>query len=411
MKILMLTNFYPPIIGGMGHHVQSVSRELVKRGHEVIVCTTAQRALPMRGTDNGVTVLRLKGLFQQMPFLFKDPGQRHHPPARDPAISRSLKRIIDEQKPNVINAHGWMLFSLLPWVKRYDIPLVLSLMDCEFICPKQSLVCDGDSLCDHPFTPRCITCGKTTYGLAKSIATYCGIRDSRRKLKLVDRFIAISTSTKRVNVTYLGLNDEDVEVIPCFYDPDTEGKIIDPESNPELPDDFILFVGALSPHKGTEVLLRAYRKLNTQTKLVLIGSRHPDYHYVTGDSVVVLENAPRDVVMSAMSRCRFAVFPSIWAEGFGIVAIEAMSHSKAVIASDIGGLKDIVVDGDTGFLVAPGDAEKLAASMEQLLKDPRKAVEMGLRGHERFTENFTPDAVMPRITDLYERLIHEHANV
>ena len=406
MKILMLTNFYPPILGGMGQHVRSISLELVKRGHEVTVCTTAQQSLPPYEEELGVEIIRTQGSFQRVPFLFRDPDKRHHPPSCDWAIGRKLKQIIKQYKPDIVNAHGWMVYSTLPWIKKCEIPLVLGLMDCEFICPKQSLIHSGDSLCDHPFTSECIACGRGTYGWLKSTATYFGIKTNKNRLQLVDKFIAISSFTKQINTKYLGLRDADVEVIPCFYDPALDEQTTQAEpTEVNLPEDFILFVGALSPHKGTEVLLDAYHKLNTQTKLVLVGSTHPDYHYKEDDRVVVFENAPRALVLAAMSRCRFAVFPSIWAEGFGIVAIEAMSHKKAVIASDIGGFKDTVVDSETGLLITPGDEDKLSKAIDRLLKNPREAADMGQKGYERFNKNFTPDVVIPRITELYEELL------
>ena len=156
MKIMMLSNFYPPIVGGMGRHVQSVSLELVKRGHDVTVCTTAQQDLPQYEEEGGVKIQRIQGFFQRIPFLFRDPAKRHHPPIYDWSIAQKLKRVIEEQRPDIIHAHGWMLYSILPWEKDYQIPLLVTLLDCEFICPKQSLVSIEDSLCDEPFTRKCI---------------------------------------------------------------------------------------------------------------------------------------------------------------------------------------------------------------------------------------------------------------
>lgn len=408
MKILMLSEFYPPIAGGMGRYVQSVSRELVKRGHEVKVCTTAQQDLPKYEEEDGVKILRIPGFFQRIPFLFKDPAKRYHPPTYDWSIAKQLRRVIEEQRPSVIHAHGWMLYSILPWEKDFKIPLLVTLVDCEFICPKRSLLSNTNVLCDEPFTKNCIACGRDSYSLVKALAAYYGVKTNKKKLKSVDKFIAISSFTKQINAKHLGLSDNDIVMIPPFYDPDIDRQ---EEKAVDLPEDFILFVGALAPYKGTEVLAEAHQKLNTQTKLLLMGYSHPDYHYESREGVMVVENAPRSVVMQAMSRCRFAVFPSMWAEGFGIVAIEAMSRKKAVIASDIGGLKDVVVDQQTGILVPPNDLDKLADAISHLLERPELASEMGARGYERFMKHYTPDAVIPRIVDLYESLKKEEAEV
>jgi len=165
-----------------------------------------------------------------------------------------------------------------------------------------------------------------------------------------------------------------------------------------------LFVGALVPGKGINVLSEAFQKLDTKTKLVLIGGKHPDYQYRSTKDILVIEDAPHDVVMQAMSRCRFAVFPSIWPEPFGTVAIEAMSQKKAVIACDVGGLKSVVVDKQTGILVPPKDADKLTEAISYLQQSPDTASEMGQRGYERWRKNYTSEAVIPRIIDVYQSL-------
>jgi len=260
-----------------------------------------------------------------------------------------------------------------------------------------------NAICNEPLTRDCIACGRDSYGLAKSIAAYVAARKCKKKLKLVDKFIAVSSFIKEVYCKHLGLSQDKVEMIPNFYDADKEEKW--GQSAVALPSDFMLFVGTISAHKGVNILLEAYQKFSPQTKLVLIGSTHPDYRYESTEGIEVIKNAPHEVVMQAMSRCRFAVFPSIWPDPCPTVAFEAMSQSKAVIASDIGGLKDIVLDGETGILVPPNDSNKLAEAIARLLKGPELAAEMGERGYERFKENYTPEVVIPRIEDVYQSLV------
>jgi glycosyltransferase involved in cell wall biosynthesis len=401
MKILMLTQDYPPIIGGGGRYVQSLSRELASRGSEVIVCTPWAQGLLRYEQGKGIAIHRLQGFSQRIPFLYKDSTRRFHPPVRDWVITNRLRRIVEKERPDMMHAYGWMLYSALPLKKDFRTPIVVNLQDYGFLCPKMSLLKDKGALCDETFTRKCIACGREFYGLTKSLAAYYGVKTNKKKLKLVDKFIAVSSFVKQAHVKHLGLNVNDVVVIPHFYDPEIE------ETGEEVafPDDFVLFVGALSPHKGVDVLLEAYRKLKTQAKLVLIGHTHPDHHYRSTENVFIIENAAHNVVMQAMSRCRFAVFPSIWPDPFPIVTIEAMSQGKAVIASAVGGLIDGVVDGETGILVPPNDSDKLAEAIACLLKRPELSLRMGASGYQRFIENYTPDAVMPRILDLYHSLM------
>ena len=89
--------------------------------------------------------------------------------------------------------------------------------------------------------------------------------------------------------------------------------------------------------------------------------------------MTVLENVPHAGVMAAWDRCLFGVVPSVWPEPLGVVSLEAMSRSKAVIGSAVGGITDIVVDGETGFLTEPGDVDELAARMAELIANPERA--------------------------------------
>jgi glycosyltransferase involved in cell wall biosynthesis len=402
VKILMLSSLYFPLLGGIVTSVRSISSELSKRGHDVIIGTVRQRDLPAYEEKDGVKVYRLDGLFQKIPFLFRDPTRKWHPPAQDWLITRKLAAIIKREKPDIIHAHDWILYSALPLKRNFDIPLLLHLHGTGFLCPMTTSLTSKNTVCDEPVTRKCISCTKDSYGLARALAAYYGIKRNKDKLKSIDRFIAVSSFVKEFHLKHLGLEDKDIVVIPNFYTAgidEVKGKAA------ELPDDFILFVGWLKPHKGVDALIEAYQKLKTETKLVLIGLEDPAYHYQGTESILIIKNAPHNVVIQAISRCRFAVFPSIFPDPFPYVAIEAMSQKRAVIASNSGGLKDAVVDKETGILVPPNDSDKLAEAISYLLERPQVASEMGEIGYERFMKNYTPDVVVPRIIDVYQSLI------
>jgi glycosyltransferase involved in cell wall biosynthesis len=331
---------------------------------------------------------------------------RYHPPIPDWLLTRQLAGIIAAEQPDILHTHGWILYSVLPLKKKLNIPLVNTLHGYELYCPK-ALLLKKKAICQQTVGCHCILCSLGHYGLAKSLACYYGVRTNKDKLKSVNKFIAVSSFVKEANCQALRLRDEDVVVIPNFH---TGTTATDGAKAGDFPQDFILFVGFLWPHKGVEVLIEAYQKLKTPTKLVLIGYVHPDYRYQSTENLLVIENAPHDTVMTAMSRCRFAVFPSAWPEPFGHVAIEAMSQKKAVIASDIGGLKDIVVDKESGLLVPPGDSDRLREAMALLLEKPEKASKMGEKGYDLFLQNYTPEVVIPRTINLYQSLIRVKGN-
>jgi len=401
MKILMLSDTYHPLLGGIEMHVASLARQLSEREHQVTVCTIRQRNSLKYEEQAGVKIHRLGGFFQKIPYLFKDRARKWHPPAQDWLISRRLSEIIQDESPDIIHTHGWILYSLPLSRKGTEIPVVHTLHDYRLFCPK-ILLMKKTALCADVLTKGCIVCMRHPYGLLRALSAFYGVRTNRNKIKSVDKFIAPSSFVKEAHVKYLGISDQQIVVIPNFYEPVTDGET---KGVAELPNEFILFVGWLMPHKGIDVLIKAYQKLNTRTKLLIIGVEHSDYHYESIGNILVLDNAPHEVVMQAMSKCRFVVYPSICPDSCPLVTFEAMSQSKAIIASDIGGFRDIVVDDKTGILVSPNNVDELAEAIAHLLQRPALTFAMGNRGYERYIEFYTADVIIPRIISVYESLV------
>ena len=98
------------------------------------------------------------------------------------------------------------------------------------------------------------------------------------------------------------------------------------------------------------------------------------------------------------------VVPSL-GEGFGMVALEAMERARPVIASAVGGLPEIVADGETGIVVPPAEADALAEAIATLAGDLPRAAEMGRAGRTRALEEFTPERCVERVEALYERAL------
>jgi glycosyltransferase involved in cell wall biosynthesis len=102
------------------------------------------------------------------------------------------------------------------------------------------------------------------------------------------------------------------------------------------------------------------------------------------------------------------VCPSLY-EGFGIAIVEAMAAGRPVVASNTGGIPEIVADGDTGLLVPPGNPTALAEAIASLLSDPARARAMGARGRQRVRERFLVETAVQRHQKLYESLLARHA--
>ena len=398
MRILWLSDFYPPYIGGLERHVQMVAGELAAREHQVSVATIWHEAAPGFEQDNGVKVYRLKGLTQRAPYLSSDAKRGFHPTAPDPFIIKGLLKIIDGESPQIVIASGWILYSYLPIKARSNARLLVRHHDYAFICPKRTLFIK-DSVCAGPGLVKCYPCTADHYGLIKGTAITTSFRFFSQFHGLVDRHLPISHFVAEAIGLSGRLPPDSVRVVPAPV-PDAifEYKPCDTPPS-ELPQggDYILFVGALTRAKGLEVLLDAYRGLENRAKLVLIGTDWPESPSSYPEGVIVIKNAPHGFVMEAFNHCLFSVVPSLWAEPFGQVAVEAMAASKPVVASARGGLTDIVIDQETGILVAPGDAALLHDAMLKLIDDANLRRRLGSEGYWRAKRQFTCTQVTNQI--------------
>ena len=409
MRILIASDVYPPEPRGGARHFQLLAKHLNQRGHKVAVCTTAFPGYARYTEEDGLPVYRMHGLFSRIPFLYQVHAGRFPPPLTDWILSRGLRKVIERHKPDVVHTQGWIIQSVISALGEYNIPLVMSLLDYRAICPAAGMV-PYAGVCGMSLGLPCVACSRTLYGAgplgtAKSLAAYIKTRGNKSKFHRVNRLIAISTYMKKMHVEHLGMDASRFTVIPPFHDYETGGGM---EVSDLLPEDFMLFVGALTPAKGVDVLIEAYRRLSTETRLVMIGIEYPNYKYSFQDSrIILIRNPARDVVLDAYRKCRFVVFPSVWPEPAGRVAFEAMAYRKAVVASGTGGITDIVVDNETGILVPPGDSDALAQAMKHLLDNPQHAVKMGQLGYDRWMRLFTPDAVIPQIEKVHQSILTE----
>jgi glycosyltransferase involved in cell wall biosynthesis len=409
MRVLMLSQFYPPIIGGGAIHARSLGIELVSRGHDVAVVTLWHQGQAEFELDRGVRVYRVRSSMRRAPWLFGDEGRQYAPPFPDPEVMLALRRIILHEQPEIVHAHNWLVYSFLPLKAWSGARLIVTLHSYDLVCAKTTLLYQGSS-CDGPGFTKCLGCAAESYGLAKGIPTVLShwVMDLIRR-GAVDMFLPVSQPAAVGN----GLVGSRLpfQVIPNFLP--SEAGVPEGDIEPylaQLPsEDYLLFAGALSRQKGVDVLLRAYAGLPKAPPLVLIGYPTPEWSILSvdcPDNVFVLKAWPRYAIMEAWRRSMLALAPSVVPETFGMVVMEAMSTGCPVIASRIGGLVDLVADGETGFLVQPGDSLALQQAIERLLADPDLRRRMGQAALRKVVE-FQASTVVPRIEQVYEELLQK----
>ncbi|MDQ2903850.1 MAG: glycosyltransferase family 4 protein [Chloroflexota bacterium] len=405
MRILMLAQFYPPIIGGEERHVRNLSIELAARGHHVAVATLWHEGLAEVEVEQGVHIYRVRGSMQRIARLFSEKGRQHAPPFLDPEVLWALRDIIKRERPMIIHAHNWIVHSFLPLKAWSKAKLVVTLHDYSLVCAIKRLMYQN-MVCTGPRPSKCLACASAHYGRAKGSATTLGTAFSRAlEQTAVDMFLPVSQAV--AEGTQLAKHRLAYRVIPNFV-PDTL-ETEDDATHPlleQLPqENYLLFVGDIVRDKGVEVLFEAYSEMHNALPLVLIGRPGERLSIDTPQNTVNLRSWPHEAVMGAWRRCTIGLVPSIWPDPCPTVAMEAMTMGRPVIASRIGGLVDIISDAQTGLLVAPGDPRALRAAIQCLLDDPARREHMGCMAKHRVAE-FQARTVVPRIEQVYEEVWH-----
>ena len=409
MRILQLTDFYHPVIGGLEQHVATLSGELARLGHTVTVATLASGGLPAEEIIEGVRVLRIRGWAQRLTGLYADDAHLFHPTAPDPGAVAALRRVLAQVRPDVVHSHSWLQYSFFPlYHPRRGPAHVVTMHDYGLACARKTLVRAGrPGQCAGPRLDRCLSCAPAQYGAAKGAAIAGGLFASRVLHRRADRYIALSTAMAEGNRP--ALPGRSIEMLPTLV-PNGLAELAEATPRPAfLPadDGYLMFAGALGPHKGVDVLLEARRRMRHRLPLVLAGTPRQDTPPI-GDGVILALNVPHDQVMAAWKGCSVAVVPSVWNEPMGLVAVEAMLVRRPVVASDVGGLRDTVLPGVTGLRVPPGDPGALAAALDRLLDDPGLRRRMGEAGRER-ARRYEAAASAPQVVAVFEQALRARA--
>jgi starch synthase len=261
-----------------------------------------------------------------------------------------------------------------------------------------------------------------------AVSSFC----ERTALEAADAVIAVSGAMKHDILDVYPAIDPD-RVVVIHNGVDTDEFTPDPATD-ELPAlgidrdrPYVTFVGRITRQKGIDLLLSAAEQFDPDTQLVLLPSA-PDTPEVGEEMraraealaeqrhVLWLEQVlPRPQLIQVLTHSAVAVCPSVY-EPFGLVNVEAMACATAVVATDVGGIPEIVVDGETGSLVhielgpdgQPAEPERfvadLAAAVNGLVADPATAERMGALGRKRAVAEFSWPAIAQRTVELYQSL-------
>ena len=405
MKVLLLTNEYPPYTyGGAGVHVEYLSRELAKLMSVDVRCFGDQRVQQGNLTVTGYEV-------DTATFTCPKPLR---------SVFGAIRRCTDFNSTSVdadlVHCHTWYThFGGILAKKNYGIPLVITVHSLEPLRPwKREQLAGG-----YDFS---LWVEKTALEMADAVvAVSRGTKADIEKLFDID--------PKRVRVIYNGIDLHQYRKIKSASALDRYGV------DPAMP--YLLFVGRIARQKGIIHLVRAIQFMDPGFQIVLCAGA-PDTPAIAREMKTAVEQAKalrrsgsdrsgiiwieemldKPSVIEFYSHAAVFVCPSIY-EPFGIINLEAMACETPVVASKVGGIPEVVVDGETGLLVPleqmtespfePLDPEKfsrdLAAKVNELMANPELRKKFGKAGRKRVEEKFGWPAIAQQTKELYESLV------
>ncbi len=390
MKALFLTNEYPPYVyGGAGVHVDYLSRELARLMPIEVRCFGDQNAS--------------KGNLRVIGFGLDDTKFTCPKPLR--SVFGAIQRCTDFNTTNIdadlVHCHTWYShFGGILAKMNYGIPLVITVHSLEPLRPWKREQLSGG----YDFT---VWLEKTA-------------------LEMADAVIAVSAETKRDIERLFEVRPERLHVIHNGIDLDEYRKVTTIDAlkrhgiDPATP--YLLFVGRITRQKGIIHLVHAIESMDAGFQIVLCAGA-PDTPEIAGEMeeavqranekhggvIWIREMVDRPTAIELYSNAAVFCCPSVY-EPFGIINLEAMACETAVVASAVGGIKEVVVDGETGFLV-PYDANDaarferaLAERINQLMANESLREKFGRAGRKRAEEKFAWSAIAQQTKALYEKL-------
>jgi starch synthase len=401
VRVDLLTREYPPdVYGGAGVHLEYLARELARLIDVDVHAWGADR--PPGGP--GAPVVHAYRAWDALG------GEAPHLAALR-AVSIDLTMAAGAEGADIVHSHTWYANLAGHLAKLvHDVPHVATVHSLEPLRPWKAEQLGG----------------------GYALSSWC----ERTGLEAADAVIAVSQGMRRdvlecypaldpgrVQVVYNGVDAEE-------YKPDGGTDVLERHGvDPARPS--VVFVGRITRQKGVAHLLRAALEIDPSAQLVLaagapdtpeiaaeVTERMEDVRAQRGNMIWLQEMLPKRDVIQLLSHATVFVCPSIY-EPLGIVNLEAMACEAAVVASAVGGIVEVVADGETGLLVPfeasddgtaePVDPERFAddfaAAVNALLADPARAGEMGKAGRRRAVERFSWPAIARETVAVYERAI------
>lgn len=312
---------------------------------------------------------------------------------------------IRQKRPDIVHVHNFfpqLSPSIFYACKNEGVPCVLTLHNFRILCPTCFLYSDEKIRERSLHAPCWWTVPRKVYRnsfagtlvlstmveLHKRIGTWCNN---------VDCFIALTAFAKGKFVEgglpaeRIAVKGNSVAEPPFIYsDGNRNGA---------------LFVGRLSEEKGVITLLDAWKDLNYPLTIIGTGPLVKHVQSYASDNIRVVGHLPRDEVFKEMTKARFLVLPSLWYEMFPVVAIEAFACRLPIIASNLGSLRELIGEFETGLNFQVGSHRDLAKKVYWAISHTNEMRQFGLNARRKYENEFSPSISYRKLMDIYQNVL------
>jgi glycosyltransferase involved in cell wall biosynthesis len=386
MRILLITFRFLPAPGGVEYHVYNLAKKLIQYGHDVTIFTSdLYKESPITKLPKAYINHKIEGIKVRRFKAIKLLDIKHGLGIITPSILFSMLK----EKIDIIHAHAYGYF-----------PTYFS----AFIRKIKS-------------TPLIITThtDKGTYSISKNVFN---LLIGKPSLNIADHIIAL-TNKEAIYLETLGIKREKISVIPNGIDLESfinlpNGKSFRMKYN--IRGKMILYVGRIySCQKGLNHLINAIPIIlnkEPEAKIVIVGENWGSKANLIKTaknlgiekSIIFTGYIPRNELLKAYAAADIFVLPSLF-EPFGIVLLEAMASKKPIVATNVGGIPEVVENGKNGILVKPGNEEELANAILYLLSHEDQAKIMGINGYN-MVKKYSWDLIAKKIEEVYFKVLN-----
>jgi len=377
MKIALCSDWYYPKIGGIATHIKGLAKYLSRLGHEVQIITIKNFEEKYKDEDGNVIRLNASTI----------PGIQ----ILSPLDLKQIKRVILEEKFDIIHGHH----AFTP-ISLYSVSLASK----------------------HGF-PTVLTAHSLGMGYQYGIVWKTlkpVLYPVKRAFDKADKIIAVSEAVRQF-MSHIASHPEKIEVIPNGIDLEqficsSNGKRFRRELDLPLDAPIVLFVGRFSIRKGVHVLIDAFKHVVKEipdARLLIAGKgflkeylKHRVKVNKITDNVNFLGCISGKVLAKFYAASDIFVCPSVFAEAFGIVILEAMASGKPVITTKVGGIPEIIDHEVNGLLVEPHDVKELSNAIIRLLSDKKERLEMGRNARRKVEEYYDWKKLVFEVLSVYE---------